>query len=148
MTSRTTTTKTRPAVAHVDDLLRGKVADIRDEAMELSAIVEFGKPDTAADPLWQFAQRVIEEAEALLPVAHKSGIPERDDLLDELQNSLEARCESCCRGLEHDDKQCGAPTARRLLVAAGRIKTGKEKNRMTRNWRNSAARRVSPGAKE
>jgi hypothetical protein len=76
MTPKTTTTKTRAAAAaHVDDLLRGKLADIRDSAMELSAIVEFGKLDgAAADPLWKFAQRVIEDAEALLPVAHKSGI--------------------------------------------------------------------------
>lgn len=70
-------------------------------------------------------KQVIEEAEALLPIAHKSGIPERDELLDELRKSLEARCESCCRGIEHDDERCGAPTTRRLLVAAGRMKTGK-----------------------
>jgi len=122
MTTKTKTRKTRDAaVAHVDDLLRGKLIDIRDEAMTLSAILEFGKPEgVAADPLWRFAQQVIEEAEALLPSAYKSGIPERDELLDELRNSLEARCESCCRGIEHDDEHCGAPTARRLLVAAGR----------------------------
>jgi hypothetical protein len=118
------TSKTRAAaVAHVDDLLRGKLIDIRDAGMELSAILEFGKPDgVAADPLWKFAQQVIEEAEALLPKAHESGIAERDELLDELRNSLEARCESCCRGIEHDDEHCGAPNARRLLLAAGRIK--------------------------
>ncbi|MGD0567075.1 MAG: hypothetical protein ABSA78_01620 [Candidatus Sulfotelmatobacter sp.] len=118
------TSKTR-AVAHVDDLLRGKLTDIRDTAMDLSAILEFGKPDgIAADPLWRFAQIVIEGAEALLPIAHKSGIPERDELLDELRNSLEARCESCCRQIEHDDEHCGAPTARRLLLAAGRTIKG------------------------
>lgn len=118
-----TKTRKHDAVASVDDLLRRKLAEVRDAAMELSAILEFAKPDgVAADPLWKFAQNVIEEAEALLPIAHKSGIPERDELLDELRNSLEARCESCCRGVEHDDKRCGAPTARRLLVAAGRIK--------------------------
>jgi len=122
---KTKTRKTRDAaVAHVDDLLRGKLIDIRDEAMTLSAILEFGKPDgVVADPLWKFAQNVIEEAEALLPIAHKSGITEpvpENELLDELRNSLEARCENCCRGLEHDDEHCGAPTARRLLVAAGR----------------------------
>jgi len=124
------TSKTR-VVAHVDDLLRGKLTDIRDTAMELSAIMEFGKPDgIASDPLWRFAQTVIEEAEALLPIAHKSGIPERDELLDELLNSLEARCESCCRQIEHDDEHCGAPTARRLLLAAGRtIKGGLMTNR-------------------
>jgi hypothetical protein len=109
--------------AHVDDLLRRKLAEVRDTAMELSAVIEFAKPGGAAsDPLWKFAQTVIEEAEGLLPIAHKSGIPERDELLDELQNSLEARCESCCKGLPHDDERCGAPTARRMLVAAGRIK--------------------------
>jgi hypothetical protein len=110
--------------AHVDDLLRSKLREIRDEAMELSAVIEFAKLDGAAsDPIWKFAQLVIEEAEALLPIAHKSGgIPERGELLDELQNSLEARCESCCKGLPHDDERCGAPTARRMLVAAGRIK--------------------------
>jgi hypothetical protein len=118
------TRKTR-VVAHVDDLLRGKLTDIRDTAMELSAILEFGKPEgVAADPLWRFAQTVIEEAEALLPIAHKSGIPERDELLDELRNSLEARCESCCRRIEHDVEHCGAPTARRLLLAAGRTIKG------------------------
>jgi hypothetical protein len=118
------TRKTR-VVAHVDDLLRGKLTDIRDTAMELSAILEFGKPEgVAADPLWRFAQTVIEEAEALLPIAHKSGIPERDELLDELRNSLEARCESCCRQIEHDDEHCGAPTAMRLLLAAGRTIKG------------------------
>src|ERR1700689_2161727 len=112
------TSKTR-VVAHVDALLRGKLTDIRDTAMELSAILEFGKPDgIAADPLWKFAQQVVEEAEALLPSAHKSGTVERDELLDELRNSLEARCESCCRQIEHDDEHCGAPTARRLLLAA------------------------------
>jgi hypothetical protein len=76
MTPKTTTDKTREAaVAHVDDLLRGKLIDIRAEAMELSAILEFGKPDgVAADPLWRFAQQVIEQAEALLPKAHESGI--------------------------------------------------------------------------
>lgn len=42
-------------------------------------------------------------------------------LLDELRNSLEARCESCCRGIEHDDSRCGAPTARRLLAGAGKV---------------------------
>jgi|HubBroStandDraft_1064217.scaffolds.fasta_scaffold549740_2 hypothetical protein len=58
------TRKTR-VVAHVDDLLRGKLTDIRDTAIELSAILEFGKPEgVAADPLWRFAQTVIEEAEA------------------------------------------------------------------------------------
>jgi hypothetical protein len=109
--------------AHVDDMLRSKLREIRDDAMELSAVMEFAKPDgVAADPLWKFAQSVIEEAEALLPIAHRSGVAERDELLDELRNSLEARCESCCRGVEHDDEHCGAPTARRLLVAAGRIK--------------------------
>ena len=114
-----------PVVAHVDDLLRGKLTDIRDTAMELSAILEFGKPDgIAADPLWRFAQTVIEGAEALLPIAHKSGIPERDELLVELRNSLEARCESCCRQIEHDDEHCGAPNARRLLLAAGRTIKG------------------------
>jgi hypothetical protein len=118
------TRKTR-VVAHVDDLLRGELTDIRDTAMELSAILEFGKPEgVAADPLWRFAQTVIEEAGALLPIAHKSGIPERDELLDELRNSLEARCESCCRQIEHDDQHCGAPTARRLLLAAGRTHQG------------------------
>lgn len=121
--TKTRTSKTR-TVAAVDDLLRGKLIDIRDSAMELSAILEFAKPDGAsADPLWKFAQTVIEEAEALLPVAHKSGVPERDELLDELRNSLEARCESCCKGLEHDDEHCGAPTARRLLARAGRSET-------------------------
>lgn len=118
-----TKTRKRDAVASVDDLLRGKLAEVRDAAMELSAILEFAKPDgVAADPLWKFAQNVIEEVEALLPIAHKSGIPERDELLDELRNSLEARCQACCKGLPHDDEHCGAPTARRLLVAAGRIK--------------------------
>jgi hypothetical protein len=111
------------AVAHVDDLLRGKLIEIRDDAMELSAVLEFAKPNSvASDPIWRFTQQVIEEAEALLPSAHKSGVAERDELLDELLNSLEARCESCCRGIEHDDERCGAPTARRLLLAAGRIK--------------------------
>jgi hypothetical protein len=123
MTPKTSRTR---VVAHVDDdLLRGKLTDIRDTAMELSAILEFGKPDgIAADPLWKFAQQVIEEAEALLPSAHESGIAERDELLDELRNSLEARCESCCRQIEHDDEHCGAPTARRLLLAAGRTIKG------------------------
>ena len=122
MTPKTRTSKTR-TVAAVDDLLRGKLIDVRDSAMELSAILEFAKPDgSAADPLWKFAQTVIEGTETLLPVAHKSGVatePERDELLDELRNSLEARCEACCRGVEHDDQHCGAPTARRLLARAG-----------------------------
>jgi hypothetical protein len=76
MTQKTKTRETREsAVARVDDLLRGKLAEVRDAAMELSAILEFAKPDgVAADPLWKFAQNVIEEAEALLPIAHKSGI--------------------------------------------------------------------------
>ena len=43
------------------------------------------------------------------------------ELFGELQNSLEARCEACCRGHKHDDKRCGAPTARRLLRQAGRL---------------------------
>ena len=78
MTPKTTTdSKTRDdAVARVDDLLRGKLIDIRAEAMELSAIMEFGKPnaDVTTDPLWQFAQRVIQQVEALLPKAHESGL--------------------------------------------------------------------------
>jgi len=104
--------------------------------MELSAILEFGKPDgVAADPLWRFAQQVIQGAEALLPKAYQSGIggavadrivehiPDRErEMADELENSLFARCESCCKGLEHDEAHCGAPNARRLLVAIGRIK--------------------------
>ena len=133
----TKTSKTRPAgVAHVDDLLRGKLRDVRDAAMELSAILEFGKPSgVAVDPLWRFAQQVIQEAEALLPKAHESGIgravadrivehiPDRErEMVDELENSLYARCESCCKGLEHDEAHCGAPVARLLLVAIGRIK--------------------------
>jgi len=98
MTPKTRTSKTC-TVAAADELLRGKLIEVRDSAMELSAILEFAKPDSAAgDPLWKFAQTVIEEAEALLPVAHKSGIPERDELLDELENSLHARCEACCNG--------------------------------------------------
>ncbi len=124
-----TKTRKRDAAANVDNLLRGKLMGIRDEAMELSAIMEFAKPDGAAsDPIWRFAQTVIEESEALLPKAHESGIAEpvpESELLDELRNSLEARCENCCRRIEHDDEHCGAPTARRLLVAAGRMKTGK-----------------------
>lgn len=69
------TSKT-PVVARVDDLLRGKLTDIRDTAMELSAILEFGKPDgIAADPLWRFAQTVIEGAEALLPIAQQKRHP-------------------------------------------------------------------------
>lgn len=39
----------------------------------------------------------------------------------ELENSLYARCESCCKGIEHDYKACGAPEARRLLVRLGRV---------------------------
>jgi hypothetical protein len=49
-------------------------------------------------------------------------INERErEMADELENSLYARCESCCRGLEHDDEHCGAPTARRLLIGIGRV---------------------------
>ena len=128
MTPKMTTDKTRDvAVAHVDDLLRSKLIDVRDAAMELSAIMEFAKPDSvAADPLWRFAQHVIEQAEALLPKVHESGIveqiPDRErEMVDELENSLYARCESCCKGLLHDEAHCGAPTTRRLLVASGRI---------------------------
>jgi hypothetical protein len=108
----------------VDDLLRGKLIDIRDEAMTLSAILEFGKPEgVATDPLWRFAQQVIEEAEALLPIAHESGIGSRErEMADELENSLYARCESCCKGVQHDEAHCGAPVARRLLVVIGKIK--------------------------
>jgi len=128
MTPKTRTSKTR-TVAAVDDLLRGKLIDVRDSAMELSAILEFARPDgAAADPLWKFAQTVIEETEALLAVAHKSGAitePERDELPDELRNSLEARCEACCRGVEHDDQHCGAPTARRLLARRGKTIKGR-----------------------
>jgi len=59
MTPKTRTSKTR-TVAAVDALLRGKLIDVRDSAMELSAILEFAKPDgAAADPLWKFAQTVI-----------------------------------------------------------------------------------------
>jgi hypothetical protein len=43
-------------------------------------------------------------------------------LLDELENSLQARCEACCKGCEHDDEHCGAPTARRLLAGAGKVR--------------------------
>jgi hypothetical protein len=43
-------------------------------------------------------------------------------LLDELDNSLQARCEACCKGREHDDEHCGAPTARRLLAGAGKVR--------------------------
>lgn len=124
MATKRTSNPRDAAAGHVDDLLRGKLIDIRDAAMEFSAIIEFGKLDVvAADPLWRFAQRVIEEAEALLPKAHESGIAPRErEMTDELENSLYARCESCCKGLEHDESHCGAPTARRLLVAIGRIK--------------------------
>jgi len=40
----------------------------------------------------------------------------------ELENSLYARCEACCKGIKHDDRHCGAPVARRLLVGVGRIR--------------------------
>jgi hypothetical protein len=53
--------------------------------------------------------------------AEREGRINLDEVLNELQNSLEARCEACCRGHKHDDKRCGAPTARRLLRQAGRL---------------------------
>jgi len=53
--------------------------------------------------------------------AEREGRMNLDELLGELQNSLEARCEACCRGRKHDDERCGAPTARRLLRQAGRL---------------------------
>jgi hypothetical protein len=39
----------------------------------------------------------------------------------ELENSLYARCQSCCKGIPHSEARCGAPTARRLLVGLGRV---------------------------
>lgn len=39
----------------------------------------------------------------------------------ELENSLYARCQACCKGLKHSYTQCGAPTARKLLVGLGRV---------------------------
>ena len=43
------------------------------------------------------------------------------EMAAELENSLYARCESCCKGIAHDDVRCGAPTARRLLARIGRV---------------------------
>src|SRR5258706_13998076 len=67
MTSKTTTdSKTRDAaVARVDDLLRGKLIDIRTAAMELSAIMQFGKPsvDVTPDPPRRFPQQASEQPE-------------------------------------------------------------------------------------
>jgi hypothetical protein len=48
-------------------------------------------------------------------------ISEREkQMADELENSLYARWESCCKGVEHDDEHCGAPTTRPLLLGARR----------------------------
>jgi hypothetical protein len=44
------------------------------------------------------------------------------EMESELENSLYARCAACCRGIPHDYNRCGAPVARRLLVAVGRIR--------------------------
>jgi hypothetical protein len=44
------------------------------------------------------------------------------DLEAELEASLYARCQSCCKGLPHTYQACGAPQARRLLAGVGRIR--------------------------
>lgn len=41
-----------------------------------------------------------------------------EELTAELENSLYARCQACCKGIEHDAEHCGAPEARRLLVGS------------------------------
>lgn len=60
-------------------------------------------------------------------------------LTDELESSLYARCESCCRGLEHDDMHCGAPTARRLLVES-RTRAAAKRTTTTRTNNNGSIR--------
>lgn len=47
-------------------VLRKKLADIRDEAMTLSAILELSSEDHTENPVWQFAQRTIRDAEQIM----------------------------------------------------------------------------------
>ena len=69
------------------------------------------------------------QGQAAVADAVIEGIPDRErQLAAELENSLYARCESCCKGLEHDDGHCGAPTARRRLIGLGKIKPTRRKH--------------------
>lgn len=66
--------------------------------------------------------RLLTTMKAAVADALVKGQSEREkELVDELENSLYARCEACCRGRKHGDAHCGAPTARRLLAERGRI---------------------------
>jgi hypothetical protein len=50
-----------------ETLLRAKLAEIRDAAMELQAALEFAhRGDVTEDGVWQFASRTIKHAEEIL----------------------------------------------------------------------------------
>lgn len=61
------TEQTRRAVQW-EKLLRSKLAAIRDEAMELSAILEFSKAvdHAPSDGIYDFAQRTVRHAEEIM----------------------------------------------------------------------------------
>ena len=55
------------AAAKWEMLLRGKLAEIRDAAMELAATIEFAhRGDATDDEVWKFAVRTVDHAEEIL----------------------------------------------------------------------------------
>ena len=56
--------KSGKVIATTENLLRRKLSEIRDEAMELAAIMEFGyRGDCTETPLWQLAAEIIRKTE-------------------------------------------------------------------------------------
>jgi hypothetical protein len=47
-------------------LLRSKLSEIRDSAMELMATLEFSRRDVAENELWQWAGRTVKDAEEIM----------------------------------------------------------------------------------
>lgn len=57
--------------AQWEKLLRAKLADIRDEAMELQALLEFShRGDVTKDAVWKFASGVVAQAEEVMKNQH------------------------------------------------------------------------------
>ena len=57
--------------AQYEQLLRKKLAAIRDEAMELQAVLEFShQGDVTEDDVWQFASRTVKHAEEIMANQH------------------------------------------------------------------------------
>lgn len=60
-----------PKAAQYEKMLRARLAAIRDEAMELQAVLEFAHcGDAADDGVWQFAERAVRHVEQIMTNQH------------------------------------------------------------------------------